>query len=186
MNHFDNSTYYHYKLVFNSKINSKTKWTFIAGIILSIMTCTFILIQLYTFYQIPPQKTEVILLQSLVGLVSFSLYHYILLGIGYMGAGIRSRTQLSTNRMPLLTWNTENIISKKQKIFILLTPLILGTGFLTLIMAIFPTIWFFSATILLFHLPLCIPDVYWVYRLSKMHPDVVVRTAKHGFNVYKV
>lgn len=187
MNHFDNSTYYHYKLIFNSKINPKTKRILIAGTVLSIIACTFILIQLYTFYQIPPQKIEVILLQFLIGLVSFSIYRYLSLGIGYIGAGIRPRMQLSTSAgIPLFTWNTENIISKKQKIFILLTPTMLGSGFLILIMAIFPNIWVFSATILAFHAPLCLSDIYWAYRLSKMHPDVAIQMNKHGFSVYKI
>ncbi len=187
MNHFDNSTYYHYKLIFNSKINPKTKRILIAGTVLSIIACTFILIQLYTFYQIPPQKIEVILLQFLIGLVSFSIYRYLLLGIGYIGAGIRPRMQLSTRTgIPLLTWHSGNIISKKQKIFILLTPIMLGSGFLILSMAIFPSIWVLSATVLAFHTSLCLSDIYWVYRLNKMHPEVVIQTDKHGFSVYKI
>lgn len=183
----DDSTYYHYKLIINSKITTKVRiyllLLFFSILILSVLT----LIQLYTFYPIPSLKTEILFLQILLGFFLAPIFHHFMHGIAYIVLGILPSIQLQlTVGIPMPKNYTEKMVLKRNYIFILLTPLILGTGILASLLIFTPSIWYLCATMLSINLALGFADTYWVKQLQGMHPAVVIRSSKYGFNVYKV
>lgn len=188
MTNFDNSTYYHYKLIFNSKMSPATRRLLFALFLVCLATVFLFLIQLYTFYRIPPQKTEVILLQILIALLLTPIYHHLFHGIAYLTLGLSAKMQVSDTLIgiPIPKWHSDAMLTRRQHTYILLSPFFLGTGILLLLMAFFPSFWYVSAAILAIHLPSCVPDLYWAWNLRKLHPTSVIRSAKHGFNVYKI
>jgi len=187
MNNFDDSTYYHYKLIFSSKISTKLK-LLLSMLFISILAVSILaLIQLYTFYQIPSLKTEVILLHIFCGCILAPIYHHLFHGIGFIRFGIYPKISLTDSFLiPIPKWSSTTMLIKRQQIFMLLTPLLLGTGVITLLMALFPDYWFIYAAIFAIHLSMSFIDVYWAFSIRNMHHAVVIRSAKHGFNVYKI
>lgn len=183
----DDSTYYHYKLIINSKITPKVRiyllLLFFSMLILTVLS----LIQLYTFYPVPSLKIEFLLIQILLGLLLAPIFHHFLHGVAYIVLGIVPSIQVQlTVGLPMPKNYTEKMVLKRNYIFILLTPLLLGTGILATLLIYSPSIWYLCATMLSINLALGFADCYWVKELQGMHPAVLIRSSKYGFNVYKI
>ncbi|OEF95734.1 DUF3267 domain-containing protein [Desulfuribacillus alkaliarsenatis] len=187
MKNFDDSTYYHYKLIFNSKITARIKLFMRLSFLLFVILISLLLSQLYTFYSVPTLSIEFILVQFLAGAFLAPILHQVLHGIAYFSLGIVPGLQIiPTIGLPTPKWHSEKMVIKRNYIFILSTPLILGTGMFAMLMVLLPTFWYFLSALLVINISLSAIDSYWLWQIRGMHHAVTIRSSNHGFNVYKV
>ncbi|OEH84318.1 hypothetical protein BHU72_10965 [Desulfuribacillus stibiiarsenatis] len=183
----EDSTLYNYKLIYHTKLSPKVKiaLSFVMLIILGLSS--FSLFQLYTFYPIAPIQSIEIFLQILFGILFAPILHALCHALGYLVIGTYPKLQmLAPLGISTPKFCTDSLVIKRNFIFMLLTPLLLGSGLLLLFMAFSSMFWYAYATMLALHVSFTIPDLYWVWNVRSMHSGVMFRSSKHGFNVYKI